>query len=961
MKKINKILTLIFALSLFFIPSSSFQDPRIIDTAISHKESLNQFRTAEKRNIENIAIFISFDGDATKVPHPIDDEQSIKNAETIFNSDDLFDMVGPNGIVKVPSFKKYYEKQSYGALSISTSFLPKKDGKVVSFQDPNPIGYYLKYSTGNTIGYRDNAELLKRETELVENALAHISSEITNLNFTADDLDTDKNGYIDAITLIVETQKNMPTTISWNDLLWSHMRDNDGIQSSLLGKKVRSYTLLQASDYTEAAGLFSLNRGTYGTLVHEFGHSLGYKDLYRYGSSTSKPVGFYDIMGSSIGSNPQDFLTYFISEYDASTAWHTPIPSIDKTTENITLYKPKFIDKDEKRALKLLIDGTPEQFFVVEYYEKRDTFNTYTADQSGIIIYRVNEDNKYLGSSDDSNDGKYDHIYVFRPGETSLGAGQGNLTQATLNMNRPTFGKDLNLADKTFDGETLFLSNGSNTGIKINVTAETSESITFTVTYPSHDGSGTQSDPYLIGDVDTFVYLMGLNTKNKFYKLTSDLDFKDVKNYPLIDFEGSLDGDGKTLKNISSTDSGIFDNLGNFGAHSTIENLNIENLTAYTKGGNHLGALANYASNVTIKNVHIKNGTVTNEGNSINSIVSTGGFIGSADNTVVIEDSSTKIHVSANQTVGGFLGINMGAKIKDCFAQGSIESKLRKGGFIGLQAITSSPYIAPENAFFDSSEDENLKAVGGYAQNMHDLSILDENSLSKNITAISLGKNLTIKENSHANVPIKTTPNKNVTYDVTIENKDVASYQNKLLLGLKTGTTKVYIDVLVGKGRMRLETNIVVERGDGSLSENEFLVLLGLHKKNDFVVGFNLNTPINDIKDKISNITGTSLKSFTDSTGTELQGGIISTGMVFTVTIDNTDYTYTIVIKGDVNGDGLIYATDYVKIKNYIMNKGTLTGPYAFAADIDGDGKIYATDYVQIKNHIMGKKPIEQK
>ena len=65
--------------------------------------------------------------------------------------------------------------------------------------------------------------------------------------------------------------------------------------------------------------------------------------------------------------------------------------------------------------------------------------------------------------------------------------------------------------------------------------------------------------------------------------------------------------------------------------------------------------------------------------------------------------------------------------------------------------------------------------------------------------------------------------------------------------------------------------------------------------------------------------------------------------------------TFLLSIVGDVNGDGKIYATDYVKIKNHIMGKTTIKGSYLFAADVNNDGNIYATDYVKIKNFIMEK------
>ena len=57
---------------------------------------------------------------------------------------------------------------------------------------------------------------------------------------------------------------------------------------------------------------------------------------------------------------------------------------------------------------------------------------------------------------------------------------------------------------------------------------------------------------------------------------------------------------------------------------------------------------------------------------------------------------------------------------------------------------------------------------------------------------------------------------------------------------------------------------------------------------------------------------------------------------------------------GDVNNDGKISATDYVLIKNHIMQIKLLqTDNEKKAADVNKDGKISPTDYVLIKNHIM--------
>lgn len=78
---------------------------------------------------------------------------------------------------------------------------------------------------------------------------------------------------------------------------------------------------------------------------------------------------------------------------------------------------------------------------------------------------------------------------------------------------------------------------------------------------------------------------------------------------------------------------------------------------------------------------------------------------------------------------------------------------------------------------------------------------------------------------------------------------------------------------------------------------------------------------------------------------------------------DNKTITkaYTLISVGDVNGDGKISASDYVLIKNYIMEDKALSEYGELAADVNEDGKISAADYVRIKNYIMEKTPINIK
>ena len=77
-----------------------------------------------------------------------------------------------------------------------------------------------------------------------------------------------------------------------------------------------------------------------------------------------------------------------------------------------------------------------------------------------------------------------------------------------------------------------------------------------------------------------------------------------------------------------------------------------------------------------------------------------------------------------------------------------------------------------------------------------------------------------------------------------------------------------------------------------------------------------------------------------------------SVGTGYTLTLK--DKTYTIVVLGDVNGDGKASAGDYVLIKNHIMQTNLIKdSANQNAADVNKDGKISAGDYVLIKNYIM--------
>lgn len=864
MKNHIKTFTKILCLASLVFAVYSLFTPRINDT----------FATT-KRKITNIGILIKFSDSDTRNTLHIDDADSLANAEKLLNNDQPIAMQTSAGEISVPSIKKYYETQSYGQLSIVT--------KLFIYQDAQPMDYYLPKSDTNPNGY-DTGNKTIRETELANNAIAAISARIANQSLTLSDLDSDGDGKIDAVTLFIENTTNVP--IPTDSIFWPHARTNNGdISAQILNHDISAYCLIYHDGDITKYGTFSLDTGGYGTVAHELGHILGFHDLYRSHTATGKPVGIYDIMGQTTSSNPQNFLAYFISEYRQDTNWHSPLPVITQSTSNLTVTAPRFIDPSEQRAIILQPNTAKNEYFVVEYYAPHDSREGFSGQDQGIIVYRINKD--YTSNNDD-------HVFIFRPEETALGAGQGNIFQAPLNLSRPTLGKALN-SNNNFDNQTIYYSDGSNSGLVVTVTSQTDNSITFDVTFPQIAGDGTASRPYQIASTTDFLYLMNGDTKGKYYQLISDLDFANLE-YQNLNFYGHLDGQNHTINNISTSGHGIFNFIGGYNSPTSISNLQIKNLVVNPTNGNTLGGLASFAENTTVTNVHLLSGSVTNIAPFLGiTTVATGGFIGDVSETVVINNCSSALTVTGQSNLGGFIGRNQNAKINNSQATGKTTGNNYVGGFIGIQCIANeNNYNVPQNVNYDATLNSSIPSVGGASSPTSSQITQPSNKLLQGITAIT------------------STPQPEPT-------------------------------------------------PTPSITEAEVLRKLGLTKTQNYLTGFNLGTDISALRIALTSIKGVALLNFQNSSSQNIASGKIATGMKFSLKISNTQYNYIVVILGDVNGDGAIYATDYVKIRNHIMGKSQLSGASLQAADVNRDNKVQATDYVRVRNHIMGKSTIQQK
>jgi hypothetical protein len=91
--------------------------------------------------------------------------------------------------------------------------------------------------------------------------------------------------------------------------------------------------------------------------------------------------------------------------------------------------------------------------------------------------------------------------------------------------------------------------------------------------------------------------------------------------------------------------------------------------------------------------------------------------------------------------------------------------------------------------------------------------------------------------------------------------------------------------------------------------------------------------------------------------GEAVDDGIACTGYFVKLIVNGEEKdSVQIVIKGDVNGDGKVDTTDYLRVKGKFLGRYSVEGAYAIAADLNDDGAIDTTDYLKIKSAFLGIK-----
>ncbi len=421
-------------------------------------------RTAEARSggITNVVIFVRRKSDTNEIFKAT--KESNAGAANWQEVKKMYDQ--GNGLNYNNSFANYISVISQGKLTV-TNYFPQE------CSDKPGVDVFTLSSDSEYGGPSLVAEVI----EAINNGTIKLDTQ----NYI---LDQNGDGNIDNLTIVLQSNTGSDNTSA----------DGTAYHTNYSGSEMITVnnTKLRVWDYNVIPSNTLLDREQ-GVIAHEFLHSLGLPDLYRT-NLPGQPVGRWDIMSSVQNS----FLVYPLSYFRARLGW----VSMGTITQSGTYTLKAVSESGGNQVYKLSTPLSDTEFICLEYRRQKDEISQvdHRIPSSGLLMYRVDTKVEKL----DNRAGK-NGIYVYRPGVTDPEAatdigGTYNMNlseQAALSpVKGSTYGTtDLN-AD--FTKNTLYYSDGSNSGIQISVVSADEKEITFTVTFADYKSAISWEN---VGDV----------------------------------------------------------------------------------------------------------------------------------------------------------------------------------------------------------------------------------------------------------------------------------------------------------------------------------------------------------------------------------------------------------------------------------------------------------------------------
>jgi beta-N-acetylglucosaminidase len=173
-------------------------------------------------------------------------------------------------------------------------------------------------------------------------------------------------------------------------------------------------------------------------------------------------------------------------------------------------------------------------------------------------------------------------------------------------------------------------------------------------------------------------------------------------------------------------------------------------------------------------------------------------------------------------------------------------------------------------------------------------------------------------------------------------------------------TNKINIVVTAANGKKTTYTINVTKSDIAPISIPSVITNMKLTLSNNYINGILIGTDASEVIAKAKSTSPLVTATVTNNSGNIVTSGAVGTG--FTVSIGNsqTTSTYTIIERGDTNGDAAINIKDLLIVQKHLLKSSTLSGAYHQGADIDKNGNIDIKDLLLVQKHLLGVSSITQ-
>ena len=294
-------------------------------------------------------------------------------------------------------------------------------------------------------------------------------------------------------------------------------------------------------------------------------------------------------------------------------------------------------------------------------------------------------------------------------------------------------------------------------------------------------------------------------------------------------------------------------------------------------------------------------------------------------------------------------------------------------------AITTKPnkteYIEEQN--FDTT---GMKVTATYndgtSKEVSNYTVTDGNKLAvgKTTVTVSYTENevtktvdqaITVSKKTLSSIRIFTAPNK-TTY---IEGQNFDATGMKVTAIYNNSTNKEVTDYIItgGNNLTTDKTSVIISYTESSITKTTTQPITVTKKLEISFDGYNeVNkdenkyidniAPSTTMENLINNIeTSGTITIYKDNKEITDKKIKISTGMKIKISLNNENHEFTIVVKGDTNGDGESDLRDLLQINKHRLNKTLLTAEYLLAGDVNKDNEVNLKDLLQINKFRLGK------